>query len=49
MQLHYNCTHDVMLTPLIFIHPLKSNTWHYEKNWIYFFFEILISIVRYDY
>jgi hypothetical protein len=33
MQFHYNYTHDVMLTSLIFIHPLKSNMWHYEKNW----------------
>jgi hypothetical protein len=33
MQLHYNYTHDVMLTSLIIIHLLKSNTWHYDKNW----------------
>jgi len=32
MQLHYNCTHDVMLMLLIVIHLLKSNTWHYEKK-----------------
>jgi hypothetical protein len=29
MELYYNCTHDVMLTSLIIIHLLKSNTWHY--------------------
>jgi len=33
MQLHYNCTYDVMLTSLIVIHLLKSNTWHYEMFW----------------
>jgi len=33
MQLHYNCTHDVMLTSLIVIHLMKSNTWHYEDFW----------------
>jgi len=33
IQLHYNYTHDVMLTSLIVIHLLKFNTWHYEKNW----------------
>jgi hypothetical protein len=33
MQLHYNCTHGVMLTLLIVIHLLKSNTWHYEDFW----------------
>jgi hypothetical protein len=31
MQLHYNCTNDVILTSLIVIYSLKSNTWHYEK------------------
>jgi hypothetical protein len=30
MQLHYNYTHDIMLTSLIIIQLLKSNTWHYE-------------------
>jgi hypothetical protein len=30
MQLHYNCTHDVMLMSLIVIHLLKFDTWHYE-------------------
>jgi len=34
MQLHYNYTHDVMLTSLIVIHLLKSNMWHFEKDWI---------------
>ncbi len=33
MQLHYNYTHDVMLTSLIVIHLLKSNIWHYEDFW----------------
>jgi hypothetical protein len=33
MQLHYNYTHDVMLTSLIIIHLLKFKTWHYEKIW----------------
>jgi hypothetical protein len=33
MQLHiYN--HDVMLTFLIYTHPLKFDTWHYEDFWI---------------
>ncbi len=31
MQLHYNCTHDVMLTSLIVIHLWKFNTLQYEK------------------
>jgi hypothetical protein len=33
MQFHDNCTHDVMLTSLMVIHLLKSNTWHYEDFW----------------
>jgi hypothetical protein len=33
MQLHYNYTHDVMLTSLIFIHLLKYDMWHYEDFW----------------
>jgi len=33
MQLHYNCTHDVILKSLIVIHLLKCNTWHYENFW----------------
>jgi hypothetical protein len=33
MQLHYNYTHDVVLTSLIIIHQLKYDMWHYEKNW----------------
>jgi hypothetical protein len=41
MQLHYNYTYDVMLTSLIVIH-IKKNL----KN---FFFEILNSILHYDY
>jgi hypothetical protein len=40
MQLYYSCTHDVMLTLLIVIHPLKFNTWHYEDfqtlNFLFF-------------
>jgi hypothetical protein len=35
MQLHYNYTHDVMLTSLIVIHPLKFNMWHHEDFWTY--------------
>jgi len=31
MQIHYNCTYDVILTSLIVIYSLKSNMWHYEK------------------
>jgi hypothetical protein len=30
MQLHYNCTHDVMLISLIIIYLLKYDMWHYE-------------------
>jgi hypothetical protein len=30
MQLHDNCTHDVMFTSLIVIHLFKFDTWHYE-------------------
>jgi len=33
MQFHYKCTHDVMLTSLTIIHPLKFGMWHYEKFW----------------
>jgi len=33
IQLHYNCTHDVMLMSLIVINLLNFDTWHYEKNW----------------
>jgi hypothetical protein len=32
-QLHYNYTHDVMLTSLIVIHILKYDMWHYEGFW----------------
>jgi hypothetical protein len=37
MQLHYNYNHNVMLMQVIFIHPLKFDTWHYEDFWINFF------------
>ncbi len=47
MELHYNYSHNVMLTLVIFIHPLKLNTWHYEGFWI--FFKILIFTVYYDF
>jgi hypothetical protein len=30
IQLHYNYTHDVMLTSLIFIHLLNFDMWYYE-------------------
>jgi hypothetical protein len=33
MQLHYNCTHDVMMMSLIVIHLLKFDTWQYENCW----------------
>jgi hypothetical protein len=33
MQLHYNCTHDVMLMSLIVIHLLKFDMWHYKDFW----------------
>jgi hypothetical protein len=48
IQLHYNYTHDVMLTSLIVIHLLKYDTWHYE-DFGHKFFKILISIIHYDY
>jgi hypothetical protein len=49
MQVHYNYTHDVMLTSLIVTYLLKFNTWHYGNFWAnYFIFEILISIIHYD-
>ncbi len=38
MQLHYNCTHDVILTLSIVIHILKSNMWYYEDFWTWFVF-----------
>jgi hypothetical protein len=34
MKLH-NYNHDIMLTLLIFIHPLKFDMWHYEEFWIF--------------
>jgi len=34
MQPHYNYSHDVMLTLIIFIPPLKLDMWHYEDFWI---------------
>jgi hypothetical protein len=50
MQLQYNYTHDVMLMSLIVIHLLKFDMWHCEKKLDKnIFFEILISIVHYDY
>jgi hypothetical protein len=48
MQLHYNYSHNIMLSLVIFIHPIKLNMWQYEDFWIKLFFEILISIVYYD-
>jgi hypothetical protein len=58
MQLHYNTTHHVMLTPLIVIHLLKFNMWHYEIFWTnYFFFQnidlhhllwLLMMVQNYD-
>jgi hypothetical protein len=49
MQLHYNYNHNVMWMLLIFIHPLKFDTWHYEDlKFFYKKFEILIFIVYYD-
>ncbi len=40
MQLHYNYTHDVMLTSLIVIHLLKFDMWHYEVFGQFFFWNI---------
>jgi hypothetical protein len=34
MQFHYNYNHNIMLTLVIFIHPLKLEMWHYEVFWI---------------
>jgi hypothetical protein len=31
LQFHYNYNHNIMLTLLIFIHPLKFDTWHNSK------------------
>jgi hypothetical protein len=50
MQLHYNCTHDVMLNSLIVIHLLQSKhmaLWKKIRHKI-IFFKILISILHYD-
>jgi len=33
IQLHYDCTHDIMLTSLVVNHLLKSNMWQYEEFW----------------
>ncbi len=33
IQLHCNYTRDVILTSLIVLHLLKSNTWHYKDFW----------------
>ncbi len=46
MQLPYDYNHNVMLTSF-FIHPSKLNTWH--QKIFHDFFEILISIIHYDY
>jgi hypothetical protein len=48
IQLHYNYTHDIMLTSLIIIHILKFDTWHNENLWTLKKIEILISIIHYD-
>jgi hypothetical protein len=47
MQLPYDYNHNVMLM-LFLIHSLEFNMWHHEDFWV-IFFEILISIVHYDY
>jgi hypothetical protein len=31
VQLHYNSNHNIMLTLVIFIHPLKLDMRHYEN------------------
>jgi hypothetical protein len=49
MQLHYNYSHNVMLTLLIFIHTLKLDMWHYEDFWIFFWnidFHHLLWLLR---
>ncbi len=46
MQLSYDYNHNVMLTSFL-IHPSKLNMWH--QKIFHDFFEILISIVHYDY
>ncbi len=38
IQLHYNCTHNVMLMSLIVINLLNFDAWHYEKNWTWKWF-----------
>ncbi len=47
MQFPCDYNHNVMLTSFL-IHSSKFNTWHYDLFWV-IFFEILISIVHYDY
>jgi hypothetical protein len=37
MQLHYNCTHAIMLISFIVIHLLKFDTWH-DEFFLYNFF-----------
>jgi len=34
-------THHVILTSLIVIHTLKSNTWHYEDIWTIFLYKTI--------
>jgi len=47
MQLHYNYNHNVMLTLIIFIHPLKFDTWHYKIKMYFkkYWFPSFIMIV----
>jgi hypothetical protein len=47
MQLLYDYNHNVMLM-LFLIHSLEFIMWHYEDFWV-ICFEILISIIHYDY
>jgi hypothetical protein len=45
MQLHYNYSHNIMLTLIFFIHPLKLDMWHYEIFWINFFWNTDIHLL----
>jgi hypothetical protein len=36
-QLLFNSIINIPMKSLIVIHILKSNMWHYEKNWTFFF------------
>jgi hypothetical protein len=38
MQLHFNYTHDVILTSLIINHIFKSDMSHYEDFWTKYIF-----------